>query len=160
MSTVIDWKTCRDDRERYSLYLCSREWSEKKEGVRERAGGICERCHVNEMDAVHHLTYARKYEERLEDLQAICRDCHEYTHGKADVDPARVSFSEVVEFYDLLVEKGIDLELRGDHVEPCDMEHAKSVLDGGRFPRKARRVRKLLKGMLLLQPDLFRGLSK
>jgi hypothetical protein len=40
------------------------------------------------MDCVHHLTYARKYEERLEDLAGWCNACHEFTHWKTDVDPA------------------------------------------------------------------------
>lgn len=71
-----------DDKERYARYLCSREWSELRERVRLRARGICERCHILPMDAVHHLTYARKYAERLEDLQAICNECHDWTHAK------------------------------------------------------------------------------
>jgi hypothetical protein len=39
------------------------------------------------MDHVHHLTYERKYHERLDDLQAICQSCHEYIHAKRDRDP-------------------------------------------------------------------------
>jgi hypothetical protein len=45
---------------------------------------------ANEMDHVHHLTYERKYQERLEDLQALCKQCHEFTHGKSDFDPERL----------------------------------------------------------------------
>ena len=76
------------EREKYQRYLCSREWSEKRELVRQRSGGKCERCKRNPMDACHHLTYIRKYNEDLEDLQAICNACHEFTHGKTDFDPA------------------------------------------------------------------------
>ena len=72
------------EQERYQRYLCSREWSEKKEAVRRRSGGYCERCLVGPMDACHHLTYARKYNEDLADLQAICNGCHEFTHGKTN----------------------------------------------------------------------------
>jgi hypothetical protein len=36
---------------------------------------------------VHHLTYARKYAEELEDLSGWCKHCHEFTHGKALWDP-------------------------------------------------------------------------
>jgi hypothetical protein len=74
------------EKERYQKYLCSREWSEKKEAVRSRSKGFCERCFINPMDACHHLTYARKYNEDLADLQAICTQCHEYTHGKRNDD--------------------------------------------------------------------------
>jgi 5-methylcytosine-specific restriction endonuclease McrA len=68
---LTDWRTIADDKEKYQAYLCSREWAEKREAVRKRAGGKCERCSTLPMDAVHHLTYVRKYNEDLEDLQAI-----------------------------------------------------------------------------------------
>lgn len=84
-----DWKSItKDTKEKYNLYLCSREWSVLKEAVRKRSGGVCERCNRNPMEACHHLTYANKYAEELDDLQAICKPCHEFTHGKSEVDPA------------------------------------------------------------------------
>ena len=83
----MDWRSIDNEREKYAAYLCSRDWSERREAVRERAGGKCERCRVLPMDACHHLTYARKYNESLEDLQAICDPCHKFTHGKSDFDP-------------------------------------------------------------------------
>jgi hypothetical protein len=83
----MDWKSMPEGKEKYQAYLCSREWGLKKEAVRKRCGGICERCCVNAMDHVHHLTYARKYSELLEDLRALCKPCHDFTHGKADHDP-------------------------------------------------------------------------
>ena len=90
-TATTDWRDIQDDREKYQAYLCSREWAEKREAVKERAGGKCERCTVLPIDAVHHLTYKRKYAERLEDLSAICTPCHEFTHGKSDFDPKHVS---------------------------------------------------------------------
>jgi hypothetical protein len=82
-----EWRHIADDREKYRAYLCSREWALLRNAVRERCGGKCERCNVNEMDCVHHLTYARKYAENLDDLAGWCNECHEFTHGKSDVDP-------------------------------------------------------------------------
>ena len=90
-TTQLDWREIVNDREKYAAYLCSREWAEKREAVRERARGKCERCKVLPMDACHHLTYKRKYREELEDLQAICEMCHGFTHGKSAFDPARNS---------------------------------------------------------------------
>jgi hypothetical protein len=84
----MEWKSMPDGKEKYSAYLCSREWSVLKEAVRDRSLGVCERCNVNRMDHVHHLTYIRKYAERIEDLRALCRGCHEFTHGKSSRDPA------------------------------------------------------------------------
>lgn len=84
----MNWKRMPEGKEKYAAYLCSREWSVLKEAVKERSGGDCERCTVNKMDHVHHLTYSRKYAERLEDLQACCKQCHQFIHGKSDLDPA------------------------------------------------------------------------
>jgi hypothetical protein len=81
------WQDIENDREKYAAYLCSREWAEKREAVRKRADDRCERCRALPMDSCHHLTYERKYAERLDDLQAICRPCHQFTHGKHDFDP-------------------------------------------------------------------------
>ena len=83
-----DWNEISDPKEKYQAYLCSREWAEKREAVRNRSGGVCERCELLPMSAVHHLTYQRKYDENLDDLQAICEPCHLFTHGKSDVDLA------------------------------------------------------------------------
>lgn len=89
MATVLtNWKDIPgDSREKYQLYLASREWSVKKEAVHERSGGICERCGMNPADHVHHMTYERKYAERLEDLADFCKGCHEWWHDKSKADP-------------------------------------------------------------------------
>ena len=83
------WQKMTEGKEKYSAYLCSREWSLLKEQVKSRSGGVCERCTVNAMDHVHHLTYKRKYAERLDDLQACCKLCHEFIHAKSHFDPAK-----------------------------------------------------------------------
>lgn len=95
---MSDWRSIKDDREKYAAYLCSREWSVLKAAVHERARGRCERCEINQIDAVHHLTYARKYREDLDDLQAICNQCHEFVHGKSDFDPKLVHATSVREW--------------------------------------------------------------
>ena len=82
-----EWRRMTNDREKYQSYLCSREWALLRNAVRERCGGKCERCGVNDMECVHHLTYANKYMERTEDLAGWCNACHEFTHGKSDHDP-------------------------------------------------------------------------
>lgn len=85
----MSWRTIKDDREKYKAYLCSREWALLRNAVRARCGGKCERCKWNDMQCVHHLTYARKYDEPIEDLAGWCNACHEFTHGKSDYDPFR-----------------------------------------------------------------------
>lgn len=82
-----NWQSISNEKERYSAYLCSREWAVLKEAVHKRANGTCERCRVFPISAVHHKTYERKYNERLEDLEGHCEHCHAFTHGKAEFDP-------------------------------------------------------------------------
>ena len=86
MTKGLDWRDVSDDREKYAAYLCSREWAILKEAVHKRAGGICERCDLFPIDAVHHLTYERKYAEEMEDLAGWCRRCHDFVHSKSDLD--------------------------------------------------------------------------
>lgn len=74
------------DREKRQAYYCSREWGLKKKAVHERSNGVCERCHKNPGEAVHHKTYIRLYNEPLTDLWHLCSDCHDFVHGHGDVD--------------------------------------------------------------------------
>lgn len=73
----------------YQAYLASRAWALKKEAVRKRCQGICERCMKAAMYACHHLTYARIGHEELTDLQGVCQPCHRYLSGKSHRDPAK-----------------------------------------------------------------------
>ncbi len=86
-----DWRTITNEKEKYTAYLGSREWAEKRESVRRRGGGICERCKKNPMYACNHLSYERRYNERLEDLRAVCQECHKFIHGKSNYDPRALS---------------------------------------------------------------------
>lgn len=81
------WKEMPDGSEKYQAYLCSPEWGRLRAAVTERSNGTCERCEANPAAAVHHLTYARKYREELDDLIHECDGCHKYSHGLSDVDP-------------------------------------------------------------------------
>jgi hypothetical protein len=82
------WKTMDEGSSKYNAYLCSREWAKLKRAVRKRSGGTCERCGDNPAEYVHHLTYEHKYNEQLDELSHWCQGCHDFTHGKIDVDPA------------------------------------------------------------------------
>lgn len=49
---------------------------------------MCEECLCREAVHVHHLTYARKYNELLTDLKALCKKCHDDIH-KARLVPKK-----------------------------------------------------------------------
>lgn len=85
---MMNWKSMPEGKEKYAAYLCSREWAVKRRAVAARCGEMCERCGLNDMECVHHLTYARKYREHLDDLAGWCNQCHDFVHGKSDFCPA------------------------------------------------------------------------
>src|SRR6266705_1325464 len=68
-------------------YAASREWQVLRRAVFTRAGGTCERCAKNPATQVHHMTYTRRFHERVSDLLAVCRPCHEWYSGKDIPDP-------------------------------------------------------------------------
>lgn len=82
---------------KYGEYLASREWALKREAVKQRSGGICERCEIKPSKSVHHVSYAHLYNEPLEDLLDVCEDCHEYLSAKSSIDPTDSVYSDAVD---------------------------------------------------------------
>jgi 5-methylcytosine-specific restriction endonuclease McrA len=72
----------RDNRITYRQYLQSPHWHD----VRKRfwnsklCDGTCEVCGGTERLQVHHNTYKRIGNERLNDLVLLCDDCHKEAH--------------------------------------------------------------------------------
>jgi 5-methylcytosine-specific restriction endonuclease McrA len=66
----------------YDSYMLSREWSEKRRAVIARDNGVCQRCEDAAIEQVHHLTYERIGNERLDDLIGLCAACHAIAHGE------------------------------------------------------------------------------
>jgi 5-methylcytosine-specific restriction endonuclease McrA len=64
----------------YRNYLGTDEWSERRKTVIRRAGFKCQVCAEGGRLHVHHRTYARRGVERIEDMIALCPDCHEIFH--------------------------------------------------------------------------------
>lgn len=80
----------------YRQYIASAEWQERrKRFLVECSDGHCDRCRLPRWVAilaydqdlhVHHLSYERVGQESDEDLQALCRRCHELeTFGSSDL---------------------------------------------------------------------------
>lgn len=73
---------------RYRRYIQSRQWRGIRQRVLERDNHTCQRCGENgrpgnELD-VHHLSYARLYNEELSDLLTLCRGCHGDIHSSIE----------------------------------------------------------------------------
>lgn len=67
---------------KYTLYLNSDDWKNKRSLVLKRDNNICQACLTNAANQVHHLTYERVFNEPLFDLVSICNTCHDKIHNK------------------------------------------------------------------------------
>ena len=68
----------------YHAYLRSPEWQALRLRVLKRDGYKCAHCGASKPLDVHHKTYERVGRERMRDLVALCRECHEAEH---EVEP-------------------------------------------------------------------------
>ena len=75
----------RERKELYEKYLRTEHWRERRKLALVEAHHCCQDCgrgpDENGPLEVHHLTYARLFQERPEDLRVLCRDCHGRRHG-------------------------------------------------------------------------------
>jgi len=69
------------NRKKYSEYLNSLDWKNKRQKALDHYGNSCVLCDSNAVD-VHHRTYDRIYNEDVSDLIVLCRDCHATHHKK------------------------------------------------------------------------------
>lgn len=64
----------------YGEYLQTEHWKALRLRVLKSAVYRCQMCNADKPLDVHHRTYKRLGRERLSDLTALCRDCHEKFH--------------------------------------------------------------------------------
>ncbi len=68
-------------RDKYNAYLQSPQWRHKRSIMLYRAGNRCERCGFFSRNGhgleVHHKTYEHLCNEAWEDLEVLCKPCHE-----------------------------------------------------------------------------------
>ncbi len=64
----------------YQTYMRSPEWTERRNKVKDRCGGKCERCNKRKMTHVHRLTNERFGRELLTDLEGVCLACLKEAH--------------------------------------------------------------------------------
>lgn len=63
----------------HEIYLKTDKWKIIRDKVLARDHETCQKCKKNGW-IVHHLTYARWRNERLEDLITVCDECHDLIH--------------------------------------------------------------------------------
>ncbi len=65
----------------YTEYLKSPWWRARRLAVIRLRGERCERCGCRYHLQLHHRTYERVGRERPEDVELLCRWCHQREHG-------------------------------------------------------------------------------
>jgi 5-methylcytosine-specific restriction endonuclease McrA len=80
---LTNWEK-KERRERYQQYILSPQWAHKRFEVFRRDGYMCQMCHRMPAAQVHHKTYKNFGNEPLEDLIAVCEQCHKDHHGIKD----------------------------------------------------------------------------
>ena len=65
----------------YQAYLESSAWQDVRRLVIDRFGGRCATCNASDGLEVHHRTYERVGDERMDDLTLLCSQCHELLHS-------------------------------------------------------------------------------
>lgn len=78
--TKITWESSTKRWTNYQEYLRTPHWQELRAKVLKRANFVCEECKRDVPLHVHHENYKRVGYERLEDLKALCYDCHKAKH--------------------------------------------------------------------------------
>lgn len=65
--------------QKYQDYLNSAQWKRIRDAKIKSVGNKCERCGRSKWTSpltVHHKTYAHFQNERMEELEVVCRKCH------------------------------------------------------------------------------------
>jgi hypothetical protein len=75
-----DTQPPRPPRMAYKDYLRCEWWKWRRLQALKKAKHRCQRCNDKAKLQVHHKTYVRLGRERDEDLEVVCRSCHEQEH--------------------------------------------------------------------------------
>ncbi len=97
-------------RKEYTDYLQSEKWAKIRRKVFRHYGGEhrCCCCGIKQpIIDIHHMTYDRIFDEKLEDLRPLCRVCHSNYHNKS------LSLSELS-----VINKSFSLQLNGRGLYP------------------------------------------
>jgi 5-methylcytosine-specific restriction endonuclease McrA len=78
----LSTKVHKVHKKQYEDYLTTTKWRSKREELFNIRGKNCENCGSDKLIQVHHLTYENIFNEKLEDLKILCRNCHIKEHKK------------------------------------------------------------------------------
>lgn len=76
---------------KYERYMASLDWQIKRREALAAASHECQRCDERSGLEVHHRTYDRLGDERLDDLEVLCGVCHRVADEERRVATRRKS---------------------------------------------------------------------
>lgn len=80
---ITQWLRQYRRRAEYKRFMRSDTWAAIRDAKLSIAAYECEKCGARDSLHVHHLTYDRfGGDERMTDLQVLCRPCHNQAHGR------------------------------------------------------------------------------
>jgi hypothetical protein len=68
-----------------TVYLRSKHWRKLKRQAKNHHGRQCRHCRCLRRLDVHHLNYRNIFDVTVEDLEILCRKCHQKEHGSTPV---------------------------------------------------------------------------
>jgi len=92
----------------YDEYLDSHMWRQIRSRIYVRADGTCECCRQRKPENVHHWSYtvATLRGDRPQNLEAVCKSCHEKFHAPKPLTPQKAARREARRAWAALVAKG------------------------------------------------------
>lgn len=124
-------------KEVYHKYLKSKQWREKKEVLFKVRGRKCERYKKGKCSKkieVHHKTYENIFNEKLEDLEVLCSNCHKKEHNI--INEKIIKNSKNKKYFSKKVKK-----------QTAKRKHKKTIQDlrNDKLEKKGKTVRRLKK---------------
>jgi hypothetical protein len=96
--------------EQYTEYINSPTWKRIRDEKIKSVNGRCERCGLSKWSVtltVHHRDYKHFKRERLEDLEVLCKKCHEGADvERVDNTTTRRTNSAVIRGFEKWMDKG------------------------------------------------------
>ena len=83
MNDKYNKKELIEFRDKKSIYMKSNSWNQLRIDRLDLDNYTCQLCNRNGISlSVHHITYTRVYNEKLDDLRSLCSYCHTKIHNE------------------------------------------------------------------------------
>lgn len=130
--------------EEYANYLQSGDWLKRRQQKLDASGSCCESCGKSNRLQVHHLTYARIFQELPSDLMVLCR----YHHIAAEES---VSKGEIKRFGDTALLREQTLDVLATYGKSVNGKRRDGQRRSAKLERRAERLMRRKNNLIL--PD-------